>query len=274
MGKDVLRRDKTALVHELEQAGSQFKGNACRCPFHDDKHPSAGIYCDDVGVWRFRCQSASCGIGGDIFDIQARLRNTTPAEILKAGSPPKANAPKVYATLDELKAAMPGPVEAVHSYTNPTTGEIDMVVIRCMTPEGKTFRQCRPHAGGYVQQAPPKPWPLYNRARVRAADTVLVCEGESCVESLHGAGVVATTSPGGAGKAHLADWQPLAGKNCILWPDNDPQGRLHMQQVETILQSLEPSPRISMIEPADLDLQEKEDAADYIEQLDSIGICI
>lgn len=271
MEKDILRKDRAALVREIEQAGSTFKGNACKCPFHDDKHPSASVYCDEMQVWRFKCQAASCGFGGDIFDIQARLRNTTAAEVLRAGNPSKTTKPpKVYGTLDELKAAMPGDVERIHSYTNPETGAVDMLVLRCMTPDGKTFRQARPQSGGYIQQAPPKLWPLYNRSRMKNADTAVICEGETCVEALHKYGVVATTSPAGAGKAHHADWQPLAGKNCILWPDNDEAGRSHMQQVETILQSLEPSSRIAVIEPADLDLGEKEDVVDFIVQLETL----
>jgi hypothetical protein len=83
---------------------------------------------------------------------------------------------------------------------------------------------------------------------------------------------VATTSPGGAGKSEYADWLPLAGKNVILWPDNDTVGRKHMQQVESILQKLEPTPRISIIEPADLDLEVKEDVVDFIAQCKVVGL--
>jgi hypothetical protein len=109
---------------------------------------------------------------------------------------------------------------------------------------------------------------LYNQAGLQGADTVVVVEGEKCVDSLSRYGVAATTSPGGAGKAKLADWRPLAGKNVVLWPDNDAPGRGHMAQVETILRNLEPAPRISIIEPSDLDLWDKEDSADFIAQLE------
>ncbi len=272
MDKNVVRRDRVALARELEQAGSQFKGNNCKCPFHEDTHPSGSIYADDMGVWRFKCQALSCGFGGDIFDVQAKLRNTTAAEVLRADNEPSRKpTPKVYATLDDLKVAMPGEVEAVYQYTDPT-GKVDMIVIRCKTPAGKTFRQARPQAGGYVMQAPAKPWPLYNRARMQAADTVVVVEGESCVHALHGAGVIATTAPGGALKGGCADWQPLAGKNVILWPDCDEPGRKHMAQVEAILQSLEPSPRIAVVDPVDLDLEDKEDVVDFIAQLETLQI--
>ena len=52
----------------------------------------------------------------------------------------------------------------------------------------------------------------------------------------------------------------------ILWPDNDGPGRNHMRQVQDILQTLEPQPRTAWIEPKNLDLAEKEDVADLIEQ--------
>ena len=270
MDKDVIRRDRAALVREIEQAGAQFRGNACKCIFHEDRHASAGVYADDMGVWRFHCQAASCGFGGDIFDVQAKLRNTTAAEILRAGKPSNAKPAKVYSTLDDLKEAMPGDVEAVYSYTNPNTGKVDMLIIRCKMSDGKTFRQARPQAGGYVMQAPAKPWPLYNRARVQAADTVVVVEGEAKVHALNRYGITATTSPCGAGKAQHSNWAPLAGKNVVLWPDADEPGRQHMQQVEKILQQLSPAPRISLLEPTDLDLGKKEDAVDFIKQLETL----
>ncbi|HPD32705.1 MAG TPA: AAA family ATPase, partial [Phycisphaerae bacterium] len=79
-------------------------------------------------------------------------------------------------------------------------------------------------------------------------------------------GLPATTSPCGAGKAEYADWQPLAGKQVTLWPDNDEPGRAHMKTVAGFLAKLDPRPVVSMIEPGDLDLAVKEDAYDFIEQ--------
>ena len=37
---NIMRKDKSVLVNLLEQAGTEFKGNTCKCPFHDDKHDS------------------------------------------------------------------------------------------------------------------------------------------------------------------------------------------------------------------------------------------
>lgn len=50
------KHDKQALVDQLEKAGATFRGNNCRCPFHDDHRPSAGIFNSESG-WRFKCRN-------------------------------------------------------------------------------------------------------------------------------------------------------------------------------------------------------------------------
>lgn len=267
------------LIEVLAGAGANFKGNACTCPFHEDEHASAGIYRNEVQQWCFKCQT--CGVQGSIIDIIARIENVPADDVLKrlksnSGSarrstPAKQLTPKVFENLEALKASMPGVPEDPYIYTNPDTGEVDLIICRCQTPEGKTFRQCSPVEGGFIQKKPDGKQPLYNRKRVQLSNTVVVVEGEKCVHALQAQGVTATTSPAGAGKAEHADWSYLAGKSVILWPDNDVVGRNHMAQVEAILLTLEPSPRIAIIEPNDLDLTEKEDAFDYIEQLKTTG---
>jgi hypothetical protein len=266
-----LKADRAILIDVLQEGGAKVRGNAVSCPFHDDKHPSAGVYLANGEGYRFKCHS--CGLNGSALDLIAILDGLTVPEVLrrlKGDSKPQ-KPPTIYADIESLKAAMSYPVEEVYQYTHPATGKIEMLVFRLKTPDGKTFRQASPVLGGYVQQAPPKPWPLYHRSRVKVADTIVVVEGERKVHTLHDYGVTATTSPAGAGKAPLADWTPLAGRNVILWGDNDEPGRAHMAQVEVILQRLEPAPRIAILEPADLDLQEKEDVVDFVGQLETRG---
>ncbi|HUX15683.1 MAG TPA: AAA family ATPase, partial [Phycisphaerae bacterium] len=95
----------------------------------------------------------------------------------------------------------------------------------------------------------------------------VIVEGEKCVHGMHTVGIVATTSPGGAGKAEHADWGPLAGKTAILWPDFDPPGIAHMRQVAGILGKLQPAPRLLWIDPSTLGLDAKGDVFDFIETL-------
>jgi len=279
-----IRRDKNALKQELEAAGAQFAtGGAVRCPFHDDKRPSAGIYQGQDGVWRFKCQA--CAAGGDIFDVRARATSKPLAEILleaigqfqgqsrSAKKQPLQNHPgnkMVYPDLDMLRAALPGQVVLEHIYVNPRTGEADLIVFRCHTQEGKSYRPACPVKGGFILEAPIKPWPLYNQNLINESDTVLVVEGEKCCDALARYGIVAVTNPFGSGKAEHASWTPLAGKNVVLWPDNDKVGCNHMRQVQAILDTIEPKPRTAWLEPSDLELAEKEDAADLIEQFQTL----
>ncbi len=272
---DELKRDEKALASVLKEAGAEIRGRTVKC-FCDDVHPSGSIYSTE-GTFRYKCHK--CGFNGSILDVIAKvdgLEITEVFRLLKSDTRARQNKPqsqpaKVFESMEALTQAMPGVVEARYDYTNPETGKTEMIVFRCRIEKGKTFRQCRPAGSGFVMEAPGKPWPLYNRSRIRTADTVIVSEGEKVVHSLHNYGFTATTSPAGAGKAHLADWTPLSGKNAVLWPDMDEPGEAHMLQVEKILQTLTPACRVAVIEPEGLDLQAKEDAADYISQYETAG---
>jgi hypothetical protein len=170
----------------------------------------------------------------------------------------------VYPTLEALAATQAG-TSTIYRYTDPANAEkIDMAVVRLDSHDGKHFLQARPVPGGFIAEAPPKPWPLYNRKRVAEAKQVIVVEGEKCVHALHRIGIVATTSPGGANNAGSADWSPLAGKKVILWADNDMAGVKHMRAVAKLCDKLTPAPLMRWIDPTALELAEKGDAADYV----------
>ena len=166
-----------------------------------------------------------------------------------------------------MAETLPG-LEATYRYCDPASRQPQLIVFRLrVAGGGKRFLQARPEGEGYVLKAPPPPLPLYNRSRIAGAERVVVVEGEKAIHALHGVGIAATTSPGGAGKAGYADWQPLAGKSCILWPDHDPPGIAHMQDVAQILQQRQPPAQASWSDPALLRLDAKGDATDFIEAL-------
>ncbi|HPC93819.1 MAG TPA: hypothetical protein PLU87_02680, partial [Sedimentisphaerales bacterium] len=277
-----LRQDRAALVEELRQAGAEIRGSAVRCPWHDDRCASGSIWQDSEGIWRYKCHV--CGAGGDLFDLRSRRSGRPVGDILREANgtrqpmrdraPDAPKAEHVFATLGDLRLAVArgGQIEDEYAYVNPETGETDLLVFRLRTDQGKQFRQCHPVPGGWVMKAPSKPWPLYNRAGIAEAEQIVVVEGEKCADALIALGICATTSPCGAGKAAHADWQPLAGKQVTLWPDNDEPGRAHMKAVAGLLSKLDPKPVVSMIEPNDLDLGQKEDAYDFIEQCRVAGI--
>jgi KaiC/GvpD/RAD55 family RecA-like ATPase len=282
--KDILHRDRGELEAALKDAGATIKGKTVKCPFHDDAHASGNLYESENGVWRFKCHG--CDFCGDLFDVKARatgrkvedvLREMTPATNERARARPVSKpAKRIFPSLDAMRASIEG-VEAVYSYTNPATGTVDLAVVR-YRPAGsdrKQFIQARPVPGGFVMEAPAKPLPIYNRTRLASADSVVVVEGEKCVHLLASIGIVATTSPGGAGegKAASADWSPLAGKTVYLWPDSDAPdpktgkvtGIEHMNAVAKMLETLDPPARVSWIDPAAFDLPPKGDVEQYLE---------
>jgi len=270
------RQSKDALLSELELAGATIRGKDVVCPFHEDRSPSGSVHADEGGVWRYRCHAVACGFSGDVYDMRAKATGRPLEEILKEANPPaqkrRTDIPRVYATVEEIEAALPGRLERRYTYTHPVTRKPDLIVLRFISPEGKKqFRQASPVPGGFVQRKPASKQPLYNRIAMQGADTVIIVEGENCVHALREAGHVATTSPAGAGNAPYADWTPVSGKNCYLWADNDEAGQEHMRGVERILTELSPPCRISRIDPSDLDLPEKGDSADLIEQLKHLG---
>lgn len=272
---------RAELIAELEAAGAAVSGNKIKCPFHDDRRPSAGVFQGDDGIWRFRCHS--CGAKGDVFDIQARRTGRPLAEILRQNAqdaPRTANATrpdpqagkKPFGSLEAiygvLAARHGGQLEALHEYTT-TTGEHVQYVIRWRGQDGKKYiRPAVKTAAGYELRFPEQRV-LYRLPMVSEAKTVIVVEGELKADILAEYGFPTTTSAGGSKAADKTDWRPLAGKNIIVWPDYDTAGRQYADDVKRILEGL--NCRIKIIDPARLDLQESEDAKDYIDQLKNAG---
>lgn len=252
---DQLKANRSFLEETLRDAGAEIRGNSVKCWMHDDKHPSGSIYAGEKGP-RFKCRP--CNFDGSIIDVLAEVDQTTAAEVIRAiksnGEKPKI----VYPDLASLKADV-GDVTDVYNYDN------GLIVLRL---RDKSFRQASKIEGGYIQQAPKGKHPLYNVGRVKDASLIVVVEGEKDVHSLHKYNIVAVTSAGGSKNAQGTNWLPLSGKAVVLWPDNDPAGRDYMEAVKGIIQA---EAAISVIEPNDLDLADKEDASDFIAQLELLN---
>jgi KaiC/GvpD/RAD55 family RecA-like ATPase len=266
--KEAIRFDRQALLNELIVHGAVVKGSSIKCPFHDDKNPSAGVYIGEDKVWRFKCHG--CGFTGDIYDVRAKATGKNVADVLKAASDPGRPAPHVYSNFEEIFKTLEGPTESIYYYTDPKTNKVDLCVIRYIGQDGKKkFAQVMPSSGGWIKQAPASPRPLYRRKEIIQAETVIVVEGEKCVDVLNDYGIAATTSSGGSSCAGYTSWTILAGKKIILWPDNDEVGHKYMKQVQALLEKLEPQPSISWLDPASLSLDEKQDAADFVKDMAS-----
>jgi len=148
--------------------------------------------------------------------------------------PPRRNGHAVsHATPVRVKSAPKperralGRIVATYDYVD-VTGELLFQVVRF---EPKEFRQRRPDGGRWAWGLGRTRPVVYRLPEVLAAETVHLVEGEKDVERLRTLGLVATTSPMGAGK-----WRPemgaaLAGKHVIVLPDNDDPGRKHALDV-------------------------------------------
>lgn len=285
---EAAKQSRERLMAELENAGAHFRGRNCKCPFHDDRSPSGSVY-EHEGSWYFKCHG--CQFHGDVFDVIAKTTGRDVADVLKdfiseqsprplRGAQPQ-HRPEpptpTYDTIEEYAERLPGTVENIYRYTDPVTNQVDLYVVRFRDENGKkSFRQAHRRADGKIiaKGIEGRKWPIYNRTRIAAADLVIVCEGEKAAHALQNFGIVATTSPGGAGKASMADWSPLAGKKVYLWADNDlpdkgfPQGKgiAHMRDVAQILEGLCPPPAIYWIDIAALELPPKGDAVEYLER--------
>ncbi|MCC5830900.1 MAG: hypothetical protein JJU36_15750 [Phycisphaeraceae bacterium] len=284
------RRDRSALVGLLAQAGSKVRGASCTCPSptHEDHRASASIH-EAGGIWRVKCHS--CGWSGDVFDVQALVEGRTLPDVLKdaRGRPerrswaisdqavterPEARRKRSsgpggrFPDLDSIRAKVPHCTE-VFEYRKPD-GAVHCLVVRSDHPgEGKSIRQMiHDPEGGYRWGGPGGgPHPLFGLELIADADSVVVVEGERCATVLQRHGIAAVTSLGGAGKAHLTDWRPLAGKRIIIWPDNDAPGERHGRDVVRILEALNPAPSIKWLDPGLLYLSPKDDCIDFIENL-------
>lgn len=116
----------------------------------------------------------------------------------------------------------------------------------CYTPDfyvcrfpGKRIRPLRWTGSEWSWTQAPAPRPLY-WARRQPAAHVLVVEGEKTADAAAALfpSHAVVTWPGGCKALGKANWQPLAGRTVVLWPDNDTPGRDAMVKVAARLVTL------------------------------------
>ena len=119
--------------------------------------------------------------------------------------------------------------------------------------------------------APPEGKPLYGLERLTASPVaqVIVTEGESCADALNKlfeksgmSDFIALTS-GGAQSAGAANWQPLADRRVIVWPDNDEAGAQYAADVVERLQGIASS--VIVLDISALSLSHKGDVVDWLQ---------
>jgi len=78
---------------------------------------------------------------------------------------------------------------------------------------------------------------------------VFIVESEREVGSLESIGLAGVTSADGERSPRMTDWTPLAGRDCVVWGDNDEAGRLYAEAVAGILSALNPPAKVRIISP-------------------------
>lgn len=100
---------------------------------------------------------------------------------------------------------------------------------------GKKIRPLSWNGSTWEWKAPPAPRPLLNLAQLAARPdaAVLVVEGEKTCDAAARLfpSAVAITWASGCKAIDKTDWQPLAGRKVVLWPDADKPGTDAMQRL-------------------------------------------
>jgi hypothetical protein len=229
-----------------------------RCPVHDDNKPSLEIKQGDNGGVLVLCRV--CG------------KDATPAILEKVGlrmadlAPPSMNG---HRHNGNGSGKPKREVEATYDYTD----EKGTLLFQKIRYRPKSFSLWRPDvSGGKVWNMQGARRVLYRLPRLIQADPeqyVYVVEGEKDVERAEKMGFLATCNFDGAKK-----WQPhyndfLSGRNVVIVPDNDDEGRAHADIVARNLVGTAASIRLLQLPglPPKGDLSDWADAGGTGEQL-------
>jgi hypothetical protein len=247
------------------------KGWLARCPVqgHDDRRASLSISEGDDRRVLVNCfagcdtEAVLAAVGLEWPDLFAQEASLVPS---RNGKPLLGG--QVFATARDAVAELErklGKPTATWIYHN-AQGEPVGVTVRWDRPDGKEIRPVARHADGWRIGAMPEPRPLYGLPNLAAAQRVVVAEGEKAAEAARALGFTATTSAGGSQAALKTDWQPLAGKEILIHPDNDPAGHRYADAVAGILAKLTPAPVVSVV-----NLPNLPDGGDIVDWVDAHG---
>jgi len=213
------------------------------CPFHDDHQPSLSVNFDD-GL--FHC--FGCSAKGSIFDFYMK-RHGVDFSVAKEALAKEAG----------LSGKSGKKVVKAYDYKD-ETGKLLFQTVRY---EPKDFKQRRPDGkeGWIYDLQGVRPIP-YNLPEVLKAKSVIIVEGEKDADNLKALGLIATTSPMGAGKWRSAYNEHFRGKRVVILTDNDDPGRKHAQAVAAGLRGISESVKVLEL----LGLPNKGDVSDWIAQ--------
>jgi hypothetical protein len=112
----------------------------------------------------------------------------------------------------------------------------------------KTYRPIHRNGAGWSFGDPSGALPLYLGDDLPADGPIFVLEGEKCADAARNIGLPAVASAHGGESAHRTNWNPLAGREVVIVPDNDDTGRKYARQVAAILTLLAPPAVVKIID--------------------------
>jgi putative DNA primase/helicase len=112
--------------------------------------------------------------------------------------------------------------------------------------------------------------PLYNLHKLASESDqdVFIVEGEKCADVLNKLGLLATTS-GGADSIRATSFEILAGRELIIWPDNDSAGSKWQTDLIDKLQAL--NCNIKLVDIEALNLTAKGDCVDWLADFERLN---
>lgn len=236
MSRLPLPADVASRLGPLKPSG---EGYLARCPAHDDGRPSLLVSVSpESGKVLFHCYA-----GCENVDILTAI-DATPQMIDPLREERRAEQPAEW-------NPTPNPTAAVYDYLD----EQGTLLFQVVRTTAKDFLQRRPDPAkksGWTWKLDNTRRVLYRLPQVLAAlgegRTVWIAEGEKDVHSLEALGLVATCSPGGAGK-----WRPeyaehfTDGVNVVVAADADAPGQAHARTVAASLSAR--GVRVRVVEP-------------------------
>jgi 5S rRNA maturation endonuclease (ribonuclease M5) len=233
------------VASRLEGIKPSGDGYIARCPAHDDRSPSLSVSVSDTGKLLIHCH-AGCDQQSVLDAIQATPQMLDPN--------------REERRQDDGEWTPRGPAVAVYSYVD----EHSVLLFDVCRTADKQFPQRRPDTAaksGWSWKLGETRRVLYRLPQVitavEAGQTIWVAEGEKDVHALEAAGVVATCSPGGAGKWRDEYAQHLADADVVVVADKDKPGQAHARSVAVSVSNH--GGRVRIVEA-----REGKDAADHL----------
>lgn len=208
-------RDYGPVLAKFEGLRRNGKPNSwhARCPAHNDRSPSLVLWIGREGSLRCKCMACQgCTWRKIAAAIGSAAADWFPENERKQGRRPMA---RIVATYDYKDA----------------DGKL---LFQCLRMEPKCFRQRRPDGnGGWVWNLDGVTRVVYRLPQLLKNPTwpCVIVEGEKDADNVARHGILATTSPLGAGKWQAEFGQWFTGRRVAIIPDVDDAGSAHAIQV-------------------------------------------